>query len=1103
MTKLDFRILGPLEVLDRDRGRVVVLGGPKPRALLVVLLLHRRQVVSTDRLIDALWGAHPPATATKTLQAYVSRLRDAIGADALLTRGRGYVLEVDSEQVDADRFDEAVAEGRAALERGDAGRAAELLRGALALWRGPALADFAYEPFAQTEAARLDVERLNALEDRVDADLAAGRHGAVIAELEALTRDHPLRERFQAQQILALYRSGRQADALERHREATRRLRDELGLEPGRALQELQRAILVQARELDAPPRAGAARVSRGGTLLVGGGLLLLAAVAAAVVVGAGMGGRSVSAAANSVAVLDLRTGSLLADVPVGARPGDVVFGAGSIWVANRDDETISQIDPVSRRVRSTTAPGGSIDGLAIDSVGLWASDVNRGRVVGINPAFHSVARIVRIAAVASLGGGRAAGPVAAGDGSVWVGNGDASIVRLDARTHRVVSRTDVGNDPAAIAVGDGAVWIADDQDATVTRLDPATNAVADSTPVGDGPSAIAVGDGAVWVADTQADEVQRIDPATTTLTATIAVGRRPTGVAVSAGAVWVANSLSGTVSRIDPRTNRVVATIALGQQPQGLTVARGNLWVSVDGAPAAGGAAAGGKGGALRIAVTGDSGGGDPAQLLDSERAYATCALLQNYPDRPYPQGFLLRPEVAAARPAISNLGRTYTFTIRPGFRFSPPSNQPVTAAAFRRAIVRVLDPRSHSFGASLIGDVVGAPAFAAGRTRRLAGVVSDGDRLLIRLRHAAPDLLARLATTWFCAVPPDTPITASTVPLIPSAGPYYTASYVPGRALVLRRNPNYHGPRPHRIAEIDYDIGVSSRRALADVTEDRADYFSNANILQNEIPPPTAARLNARYGAASTAARAGRQRFFVRSSLATYSLIFNTRQPPFDDVRLRRAVNYALDRRALAPTPFPSATGVPAAQFVPPGMPGYRQADVYPLGGPDLAKAKRLAGAAKRRAVLYTCNTTPCAQSARIVHDNLATIGIHVEIHQLPIDRMFDADTAPDPPFDLALWNWFVDYPDASDFIQTQLAAAHLSVGPALARRIRAAALLTGSRRYDAYAGIDHDLAAQVAPAAPYASGTVERFFSARVGCQTFQPLYGLDLGALCLRP
>ncbi len=246
---LEFRILGSFEVVD-DEGSVA-LGGPKQQALLAALLLHRGEVISSDRLIDELWGGRPPATAVKTLRVYVSNLRKALGDGFLVTRGHGYLLTPKPDQVDVDRFERLAAEGRVALERGDARAARERLGAALALWRGSALADFSYEPFAGPEIARLEGARLSALEDRIDADLALGSDGALVAELEGLVAANPLQERLRGQLMRALYRAGRQADALTVYRQTRELLREELGLEPSRMLQELERSILEQDPSLE------------------------------------------------------------------------------------------------------------------------------------------------------------------------------------------------------------------------------------------------------------------------------------------------------------------------------------------------------------------------------------------------------------------------------------------------------------------------------------------------------------------------------------------------------------------------------------------------------------------------------------------------------------------------------------------------------------------------------------------------------------------------------------------------------------------------------------------------------------------------------------
>jgi len=260
---MEFRLLGPLEVV-RDDGPLP-LGGPKPRALLALLLLHANETLSRERLIDELWGEKPPATAAKALQVYVSQLRKLLEPEQPLeTTPSGYRIRVDGPELDLRRFETLVSDGRAALAAGDPAEAASLLADALSLWRGRPLADLAYEPFAQAEIARLEELRLAAVEERVEAELRLGRHAELTGELEALVAEHPLREHLRRQLMLALYRSGRQAEALEAYHDARRVLVEELGIEPGRELRELEQAILRQDPVLDLPPMPSPARPAAG-----------------------------------------------------------------------------------------------------------------------------------------------------------------------------------------------------------------------------------------------------------------------------------------------------------------------------------------------------------------------------------------------------------------------------------------------------------------------------------------------------------------------------------------------------------------------------------------------------------------------------------------------------------------------------------------------------------------------------------------------------------------------------------------------------------------------------------------------------------------------
>jgi DNA-binding SARP family transcriptional activator len=262
---IEFRILGPLEV-ERD-GQPLALGGPKQRAVLAALLLRHGEVVSTDRLIEDVWGDAAPSTSDHTAQVYISNLRKALAGEReyIVSRPAGYIVRLEPDELDLFRFERLVAQGREALAAGDPERSADRLRAALRLWRGAALADFAYEAFAQGAILRLEELRLAALEDRVDADLARGRHADLVGEVESLIAEHPLRERPRGQLMLALYRSGRQAEALEAYQDARRALVEELGIDPSPALQQLERAILNHDPELELA-RATPAPATRGQT---------------------------------------------------------------------------------------------------------------------------------------------------------------------------------------------------------------------------------------------------------------------------------------------------------------------------------------------------------------------------------------------------------------------------------------------------------------------------------------------------------------------------------------------------------------------------------------------------------------------------------------------------------------------------------------------------------------------------------------------------------------------------------------------------------------------------------------------------------------------
>jgi YVTN family beta-propeller protein len=1129
--RMDYRILGPLAVYDEER-RAVELGGRQQRLVFAVLLLHRNEVVSVDRLIDVLWGERAPTNAVKNVQVHLSRLRRALEFDGsepkkevVRTRTSGYVLEVTPGEVDADRFERLVDEGRRALAAADPEHAATLLQEALALWRGPPLADFAYDSFAQGEIEKLGELRLRAVETRIDVDLALGRHDDVVPELQALVAEHRLRERFGGQLIVALYRSGRKADALRVYEDARLALAQELGLEPSEGLQHLHREVLKDDPALSAParvsPRSETARIARAplpifsgrrGMLFgLGGALLLAAALAVAVFevtrdrASAGI----VSVEPNSLAAIDPETNRIVAAIPVGARPASVVFAGGALWVANVDDENVMRIDPKTQRVVRWIPTGIAASGLAAGAGAIWAIGGERGVVLRIDPFFRAVVdRIPTVKVGTLLASAPATGAVAATANAVWAVSGGffstPRLSRIDPARKRVAATVATGNGPTAVAVGFGDLWVTDSFENTVSRIDP-TGVVTHTIGVGRGASAVAVGEGAVWVVDSLDDTVVRIDPHTNSVTKTISVGHYPSGIAVGADAVWVTNRNDGSISRIDPDKNTVVKTIKVGNSPAGIVVAADSVWFTVQsGAPASHPVAV--KGGVARFSSSHDF-RTDPALYPNGQISYATCAKLLNYPDAPAPAGTRLIPEVAWSLPARSPDGKTYTFTIRKGFAFSPPLRERVTAETFKSAIERSLNPKMGVAG-GYVRDIAGEAEYQSGKAAHISGVVADGDKLSITLAAPAPDFPARIAMPFFCAVPLNTPIDPKGVPAIPSAGPYYIAAQVPNRRLVLKRNPNYHGSRPQRLKEIDYTIGVAQSRSVADVEAGRSDYIADGYLPPD---PETEAKLAARYGSASAAARNGEQRYFVNPTLALAFLNLNTSRPLFSDVRLRKAVSYAIDRRALARQggfvsgPFPA---IPSDQYLPSTMPGASRTALYPLSS-DLRTARRLAPDAHGTAVLYTCNLPFCRLHAQVIRSNLGRLGLNVDVREFPKDELHERAGRKGASFDILDSHWFPDYADPSDFLNVLLdqrirARGNLNnsyyTDARLARELARISTLSSEARYRAYSALSVKLARDAAPWVAYAVGTNLDFFSARMGCQIFQPVYGIDIAALC---
>lgn len=579
---MEFRILGPLEVGDgRDP---VSLDAPKQRALLGVLLLHANEVVPTERLIDELWGDRSPPTAVKLVQTYVSQLRRVLGATSIETRPPGYLLRVEEDALDVTRFRRLATEARRLAASGQSERAQALYGEALALWRGPPLADVSLESFARNEVDRLAEERLSVVIDRIDCDLALGRHNELVPELDTLVKQHPLHERLRAQLMLSLYRSGRQGDALATYQKARRVLAEQLGLEPGEPLRQLERQILNHDPGLQwapATPKAEAPAVKRGWmrTAAALGAVLVAAAFAAGLLLGR-EGAAAPEIVPNSLVKIDAATNEIVDVLPVGRNPGDVAVVGRYVFVASEDDATLTRIDVGSGEVTTSGASGADAGLAGAGDRFVWTASLRRARVTRVN-----VESLLPIDGV-PLASNIFLAFVALGGGSLWVSQfSPPAVLRYRLRTLRIERRYSFGafEVPIEVTYGHGAAWVGLAGSNALLRIDAGTGRTR-TIPVGRFLGDLAVGFGSVWTVSADRGTVWRIDAVSEEVEEIIGVGSVPFGVATGAGSVWVTNNGSGTVSRIDPGTDEVEATIETGFFPKWLAVGGGYVWVGIGG---------------------------------------------------------------------------------------------------------------------------------------------------------------------------------------------------------------------------------------------------------------------------------------------------------------------------------------------------------------------------------------------------------------------------------------------------------------------------------------------------------------------------------------
>ena len=719
---------------------------------------------------------------------------------------------------------------------------------------------------------------------------------------------------------------------------------------------------------------------------LVAAGALAAATAAAAVLLWPERDTRIATIGTDAAALIDPEEPALRASVKLAGPPSAVAVGPGAVWMAADRDGTVSRIDPETHEVVATVKVGRGPSELAADRGGVWAASAQDGSVSYVSARTNTVSE--------KIGAGSPSG-VCLLDGDVWVPGASAgTILRIDPRTRERRTIT-LGASSSSITCGEGGVWTVGDG-GRLMGVSPATNSVLRTVDVGAGAGALAAGEGAVWVANVLNGTVTRVDPERGVVTATVTIGSddEPIGLTAANGSIWVANRRAHTLARIDPERAVVTERLRLGNEPRAVAPAGGRVWAAV----AATGA--GHRGGTLRIAMDDsiDALDADPATSYDL-RAWM---LLSNAHDglTAYRRsggraGTQVVPDLAQSLPTPSEGGRTYTFVVRPGVRFS--TGEPVRASDVRRGIERSLATEQAAFG--LLGPIASVEADDRSRT------------VVIRLQRPDPDMLYRLALPFAAAVPPGTPEPPA---VVPATGPYRIAA-LDGRHLRLERNPHFRvwAPiaRPDGYPDvIEAAFHLDADEAAAAIRAGRRDY---APVDQF-----------------STGVRGLERRapgLIREAELLQSSWIFlNTREPPFDRLDARRAVSLAIDRPAAVRAFGGEHVARETCHILPPTSSGYRP------GCParDLREARRLvrrSGTRGARVTLWAGDPGFTSLNPVIVRA-LRAIGYRTRVHNVPMERFFRSAGDPAKRVQIAATAWVADFPSDSSFLTATFSCAAL---------------------------------------------------------------------------
>jgi ABC-type transport system substrate-binding protein len=848
-----------------------------------------------------------------------------------------------------------------------------------------------------------------------------------------------------------------------------------------------------------------------------------LGAVAVAVVVAlvalvlprvVGGGGSALENLPAGMVLLNAKSGKQVGFIPRSAvgTPVEAIFADGHFWVLNLDPLSFVEIDPkVGQILKQIASPVQDVGYYAVDGNTLWVSDFGVPNLVKVDIGVGREVDRFDLSKDEGVQQEGSSGLVLA-YGSLWLTMKGAQALRVDPSSGKVQHIFDgVNGSSWGVASGDGVIWTSGD--VGMTRIDPETNTVTKASFAGSG--YVAAGGGFGWAANESKGVVGKVDQTGRTV-ATYDTGLGAKVLSFSDGVLWVGNQDVGTATAIDAVTgeqttyqlSHPVGWVAAGAGVVLLHAAPGRTYE--DRIDELTGAVAKLFVPAYQFDPPDPATTGSP---LAFEVEYATCAKLLNYPDRPAPQGWQLQPEIAASLPQLSADGRTYAFTVPPGYKFSPPSNQPVSAETFRYSVERALSPKlgDEAPGRFFIGDIEGEQAYLDGKADHISGLRASGDTLSVTLVQPSPDFLQRLSVPFFCPVPTDTSLVAGGVvrhvggdagrDVVPSAGPYYIADRLNGEYIILKRNPNYTGPRPHRLDAIALREGVDPGLAVRRVQEEG---WNGITDIQDPIFEPEGA-LASQWGPGSAAARKEGQRFYPVLDGGVLFMEFNANRPLFADRKVREAASLALDRGLLGRL---LVDAVPAGDLLASNLPGVPTPGPEPLPAPDLDRARELMGGRTGKGVMSINppdQCPSCSQVADAVKSELAQIGIDVRINVVPPGTSsFEYAHRPGSRVDLRFAGFNADPYELVVLAHylSDLTGGFKGWWPADVRK--AGERLAGLSGAEFDAGVQSFVAMlkNEAVLAPVAHTILPAYLSPGLGCRVFPPFgYGVDLAAMCL--